>query len=225
MLNIDERQLSSILSKPGYKVSSSLSLAKNVCANKTKSVSHRENTTKKQPISKKKSASLSIVDQNRHALALSYLKLNPELETGVNLAGVKVCRANFEHWMQVRVFDYIYRFFNEEYLDFAAVPNGGLRTNNGAKDLLDEGVRNGFPDIIGDIPRGVYFGLRIELKYGSNKPSESQIIQLNRKRKNGYFCALCWSLEEACLVVDEYLSLKSGTKMNWNKYEDIWVTH
>jgi hypothetical protein len=225
MLNIDERQLSSILSKPGYKVRSSLSLAKNVGINKPMTDASHGTQTKKQTISKKKSACLSIVDQNRHALALSYLKLNPELETGVDLAGVKVCRANFEHWMQVRVFDYIYKFFNEEYLDFAAVPNGGLRTNNGAKDLLDEGVRNGFPDIIGDIPKGIYFGLRIELKYGSNKPSENQIIQLNRKRKYGYFCALCWSLEEACRVVEEYLSLKSGNTMTWNKYEDIWVTH
>ncbi|GGB53321.1 hypothetical protein GCM10011607_12340 [Shewanella inventionis] len=219
MLHLQESQLKQILNKSGYRVSSSLSLCKNI-----KSISQPKAQTACKSISSNKKKNFKIAtDVNRHGLALSKLKLKPELETGVDLAGTKVSRANFEHWHQVRLFDYIYREHHEFYLDFAAVPNGGLRTNKGASELLDEGVRNGFPDIIGDLSRSVYIGLRIELKHGNNKPSVEQVEQLNRKRGRGYFCALCYSFEEARQVVDEYLGLQEDQRMRWCQNENLWV--
>lgn len=224
MFNIDERQLQSILSQPGYKVRSSLSLVKNITGtnNPPKTLIKTASRTSK-GITKKNNSVRAIDLDNRHADALLSLKLSPELETGINLAGVKVNKANYEHWMQVRLFDFIFSHFNDYYLDFAAVPNGGLRTNRGASELSDEGVRNGYPDILGDVPKGCYHGLRIELKYGSNKPSNSQIQQLNRKRASGYFCAVCWSFDEAVEVVSEYLELPIGAAMSWSKNESEWV--
>ncbi|QIR16602.1 VRR-NUC domain-containing protein [Shewanella aestuarii] len=218
MLQLNESQLKQILNKSGYAVHSSISLAKSCKNSSKKSASQGKRISRK-----KKNAVVTIApDLNRHAMALSKLKLNPELETGTDINGNKVSRANYEHWAQVRLFDYLYENHHEYYLDFAAVPNGGLRTLTGAKELLDEGVRNGFPDIVGDLPKSVYIGLRIELKHGNNKPSPDQIAQLKRKRSRGYFCALCYSFDEAREVVDEYLALQDAQVMTWCKNERLW---
>ena len=46
----------------------------------------------------------------------------------------------------------------------AAIPNGGYRPMTTAAMLKAEGVKAGYPDILLDVARGPYHGLRIELK-------------------------------------------------------------
>jgi hypothetical protein len=156
-----------------------------------------------------------------HSIALAILANNPELRTGGMYKGRKI-NASHEHWEQVMVFDWLYRVMAEYYDDFAAVPMGGLRNKKTASDLFAEGAKSGYPDITGDVPKGKYHGLFIELKYGKNKPSDNQIEALNRKTERGYFAAVCYGHEEAIEVITEYLALTAGGSMVWDKNVGLW---
>jgi hypothetical protein len=156
-----------------------------------------------------------------HAMALAQLAKNPESRYGGMVNGKKR-PASHEHWEQVIIFDWLYRFQPEYYDDFSSVPMGGLRNKKTAFDLIAEGAKSGYPDITGDIPLGIYHGLFIELKYGKGKPSENQVTALNRKTNRGYFCALCYGHEEAIEVIKEYLALAAGGVMLWNKNAVLW---
>lgn len=158
---------------------------------------------------------------NPHAIALAALARNPELRTGGVVNGKKVS-ASHEHWEQVIIFDLIFRRFNEYYDDFAAVPNGGLRSKKTAVDIYAEGGKSGYPDITGDVPKGIYHGIFIELKYGNNKPSDDQIRMMRRRKERGYFVALCYGHEEAIELIAEYLALEAGGIVQWNKNIKLW---
>jgi hypothetical protein len=216
MLSLNETQLKAIISKPGYSVRSSISLEQRILGSSSAG-GNQPHKTKSKVNTLKLTSSI-----NRHEAALHKLIRNPELETGLDLSGNKVGRANFEHWCQVRLFDYIFKNHPEHYDDFAAVPNGGHRFKSVGGELLDEGLRSGYPDIIGDLARGCYHGLRVELKYGSNKPTKEQIKQLQRKSNNGFFCAVCFSLSECIQVLEEYLLLEMGSGMLWHENEGLW---
>lgn len=157
-----------------------------------------------------------------HAAALAALAKKPELRTGGIINGRKVS-ASHEHWEQVMLFDWLERFLPEYYPDFAAVPNAGKRSGKESWDMPAEGLRTGYPDITGDIPKGIYHGLFIELKWGKNKPSKEQVAQLNRKRSRGYFACVCYGFDEAKAVITEYLKLERGAVMTWCLNEELWV--
>lgn len=160
---------------------------------------------------------------NPHAVALAHLAKNPTLRHGGTTPEGKRIPASYEHWEQVMLFDWVYRYHNEYYLDMAAVPNGSYRMAKTAADLLAEGQRSGYPDISVDVPAGAYHGLFIEMKYGNNKPSDNQIEQLNRKRERGYFACVCYGFEEAREVFEAYISLQAGECMSWDKNESLWL--
>lgn len=174
----------------------------------------------KKPIKKNKRKGEPVA--NPHAVALAHLANNPTLRTGGIVKGKKI-PASHEHWEQVMVFDWLYRVQPDYYDDFSAVPLGGLRDNKTAGILLAEGARSGYPDITGDVPKGIYHGLFIEMKWGRNKPSEYQIKTLNRKVERGYFACVCYSHEEAIEAITEYLGLAAGGVMAWNKNTELWL--
>ncbi|MGL5467759.1 MAG: hypothetical protein ACRDCT_06120, partial [Shewanella sp.] len=163
----------------------------------------------------KSKANAKTKDSNPHAVALARLAANPVLREGGEYRGRKLS-ANHEHWEQVMLFDWLYRCHPEVYDDFTANPMGGLRSNKTANDLYDEGVKSGYPDVTGDVVRGVYHGIRIELKYGKNKASANQVVRLNRLTQNGYFCALCYGFDEARQAIEEYLSLADGESVTFD---------
>lgn len=158
---------------------------------------------------------------NRHALALSRLAKNPHLRSGV-VNGVKKGNASHEHWEQIIFFSWLLEVFPEYYSDFYAIPNGGLRPGFTGSQLKDEGVQSGQPDINGDLAKGIYFGLKIEMKWDTNKPSTEQISIMQRRTEKGFFCALCYSAEEAIEVVSEYLNLNDEQSMKWSKNASYW---
>lgn len=87
------------------------------------------------------------------------------------------------------------------------IPNEGKRTvSNGAR-LKREGLRKGYPDIILDVAKNDYYGLRIELKRrkGSKKTPEQKdwIKKLNER---GYAAAFCYGWEEAWEFIRAYLT-------------------
>ena len=89
-----------------------------------------------------------------------------------------------------------------------AIPNGGKRNAAEAAHLKRQGVKAGVPDLCLAVPRGAYHGLYIELKVGTNKPTENQLAY-------GYAVAVCYSAEEAKDVIDKYLNQKEGEKKIW----------
>lgn len=88
----------------------------------------------------------------------------------------------------------------------AHVPNEGKRTKTTGARLKREGLRQGYPDILLDVPRSGYHGLRIELKRrkGSTITSDQKkwIIKLN---KQGYAAAFCYGWEQAWEFIHAYL--------------------
>ena len=85
------------------------------------------------------------------------------------------------------------------------VPNGGKRDVATAARLKAAGVKRGVPDIALDVPKGKYHGLRIELKYGKNKPTPQQQEWLDHLNECGYKAVVCYGAEEAIAVIKEYL--------------------
>lgn len=93
------------------------------------------------------------------------------------------------------------------------VPNEGKRSKAAAGILKSMGLSSGVPDLILDYPAGVYHGLRIELKYGKNTPSDEQKKWLLRLQDSGYFVAIAWSASTAIALLTEYMNLKPCEKM------------
>ncbi len=90
----------------------------------------------------------------------------------------------------------------------AAIPNGGYRPMTTAAMLKAEGVKAGYPDILLDVARGPYHGLRIELKRAdhSNRPTDAQRDWLARLAFEGYQVAVCYGAQEAIKVITDYLT-------------------
>lgn len=148
-----------------------------------------------------------------HAVALLKLEKNPSL-----LAG------NKEHYEQVRVFHCIELEDENLYDCMSAVPNGGLRSAKTGADLKAEGAKAGYPDILIDLPAGVYHGARIELKAAGGSASSEQITSLNRLTSRGYYCALCFGWEDAVNVLRLYRALAQGERMPDHRHDSKWKT-
>lgn len=88
------------------------------------------------------------------------------------------------------------------------IPNEGLRNPRTGARLKREGLKAGIPDICLPVARGGYHGLYIELKVGSNKPTEKQLKWLEALTRQGYCAYWCVGWETAADRIDEYLRLE-----------------
>jgi len=100
-----------------------------------------------------------------------------------------------------------------------AVPNGGYRLAKTAKDLKEEGVKAGVPDVWLPV-RGIYeykvvMGLVIEMKYGRNVPTLGQLWWLNKMEKMGWRAVVCYSWQAAARVICEHYLVN---------FEDVGLT-
>lgn len=95
----------------------------------------------------------------------------------------------------------------------AHIPNEGKRTKTTGARLKREGLRRGYPDIVLDVPRGEYHGLKIELKRRKGSkitPDQKKwIIKLN---KQGYAAAFCYGWEQAWDFIHAYLTRHKSLK-------------
>lgn len=89
-----------------------------------------------------------------------------------------------------------------------AIPNGGLRHAVVAAKLRREGVRPGVPDVCLPVARGGYHGLWIEMKAGTNKPTDKQEDWIRDLAAQGHVVAVCWSAEVAIKIITLYLEGK-----------------
>ena len=88
-----------------------------------------------------------------------------------------------------------------------AIPNGSHRHISVARKLKAEGVKPGIPDLFLPVPRPVDFhlGLWLEMKVKPNKPTADQLWWHDRLRRVGYRVVVCYSADEARLVITTYL--------------------
>lgn len=85
------------------------------------------------------------------------------------------------------------------------IPNGGKRSKAEAARFKMQGVKAGVSDLHLPTARGGYFGLYIEMKYGKNKPTESQFEFMDDMRQQGYKTVVAYGAEEAITALQEYL--------------------
>ena len=90
------------------------------------------------------------------------------------------------------------------------IPNGGKRDARTAANLKRQGVKAGVPDLHLPVARGGYNGLYIELKVGSNKPTQLQKKWLSSLNKQGYLAVVCYSWQEAAEQLINYLELETA---------------
>lgn len=125
-------------------------------------------------------------------------------------------RKDEEHQEQSLLFQWIDLQMGRipELENFYAVPNfsgfvGGekARLAAGAR-LKREGRRKGVPDVNGDVARGGYHGLRIEMKTDDGVLSADQKRWHKRLRAAGYRVEVCRTWEAARDVILGYLGVR-----------------
>lgn len=96
-------------------------------------------------------------------------------------------------------------------------PNGGFRykkqNSKGkyyspeGKKLKDMGTQKGYPDLLMDIPKGEYHGLRIELKNENGVLSPEQKERLILLNEQGYYAFVGDDIESIIATIQGYLAL------------------
>lgn len=93
-----------------------------------------------------------------------------------------------------------------------SIPNGGKRDIVTGARLKREGALAGVSDIHLPVPKGQYHSLWLELKVGSNKPTDKQKWFIDEMTKQGSKACVAYSLDEAIKVIEDYLKLNAGEK-------------
>lgn len=86
-----------------------------------------------------------------------------------------------------------------------AIPNGGYRSFNTGKQLRDEGVLPGTPDLLLPEPVKHFAGLFIEMKQRKARPNDTQDALLLALRQRKYAAYWCDSFEDAQHLIVHYL--------------------
>jgi hypothetical protein len=89
-----------------------------------------------------------------------------------------------------------------------AIPNGGKRNIITAKKLKAEGVKPGVFDLFLPVPRGIYHGLFIEMKFGKKNLTEKQEEFRHFVFAQGFYYCVCWTWIAATDGIIYYLRLK-----------------
>lgn len=93
-------------------------------------------------------------------------------------------------------------------------PNGGSRQVKEAARLKAQGVKRGVPDLNLPIPKGVYAGLYIEMKYNTGSIEPEQKEWIKAMKAAGHFACVCYGFDYAVKVIEEYVSLLPCTEMS-----------
>ena len=72
--------------------------------------------------------------------------------------------------------------------------------------LKKKGVKSGVPDCLIFEPKGNFIGLAIELKIKPNKPSKNQKEWMKNLTNKGWFCSVCYDIDDAINTIETYLN-------------------
>lgn len=110
----------------------------------------------------------------------------------------------YQRYEHERIWDYAYAIPNGGYMLVGSVAQRAMQGNA----MRRQGLKAGYPDVNVDIPVAPYHGLRIEFKrIGAAKPGDDQSMWHARLRKQGYYVAVCYGLDQAQAVTREYFNL------------------
>lgn len=98
------------------------------------------------------------------------------------------------------------------------IPNGGSRNRLEAVKLKQMGVKAGVSDLCLPYPKGIYCGLYVEMKFGSNRQQDTQKEFLADMAAAGHFVATCYSAEEAISIITEYCNLPQSALFGARMY-------
>lgn len=84
--------------------------------------------------------------------------------------------------------------------------NGVKLTKAQAGKAKAAGILKGALDLNLPVARGQYHGMRIELKYGKNQPTDEQKWHADRLREEGWYVVVCWDWEDARREIVHYLT-------------------
>lgn len=87
-------------------------------------------------------------------------------------------------------------------------PNGGSRNKAEAIKLKQMGVKAGVPDLHLPVPKGIYNGLYIEMKYGEGTIQKTQRDFLKTAAQYGNYCVVCYGAETAIEIIRQYVNLR-----------------
>lgn len=88
------------------------------------------------------------------------------------------------------------------------VPNGGRMTARMGNKLKKMGVQAGYCDMLIDIPRGKFHGLRLELKVEKGGVvSAAQKERIAVLLEEGYQAVVCRGYEPTIKAIEEYMAL------------------
>lgn len=119
-------------------------------------------------------------------------------------------RAPTEHQEQATVLNWMVLAFPEAERFMAAVPNGTNKSKVARSRFKAEGLKPGYPDLLLDLPRGPYHGLRIEMKRQAKSMSavsDDQIMWQERLEQQGYRSVICYGHSEAEAEITAYMNL------------------
>lgn len=150
--------------------------------------------------------------ESPHKIALDALAKDPTLLKG-----------NQEHYEQVRIFWYFEQHHPDIYLRLAAMPNGGWRGYAAGGKMKAEGQKKGYPDMTLDMPRGVYPGMRIELKYGKNSLNPEQVVYMRQLSADGYHVVHCVGETEVIEAIMAYWYLQPGERLPVRERDLKWA--
>jgi hypothetical protein len=143
-----------------------------------------------------------------HVIALAQLAKDPTLMTGrKKTVEKKGKKANYEHYIQVRIFYELERFYPDIYKLTKAVPNGDLRHNSVGWEMLAEGQKTGSPDIDIEVAKGKYFGMKLEVKTESNKATAMQLDKIELYNDAGFYAVVRNGFDNCWSAIIEYISL------------------
>ena len=132
---------------------------------------------------------------------------------GTGKAARQAARSAREHEEQVYVVRWVQLCLPELYEHMTAVPLGGLRHGAVAGQLKAEGARPGYPDLLVDLPRGPWHGLRIEMKTPRGRLSAAQSEWLGRLSAAGYRALVAYGRDEAIEHIRSYWDLGPYTAL------------
>lgn len=89
------------------------------------------------------------------------------------------------------------------------VPNEGKRSAIQGQELKRQGLQPGYPDLILDVARGGYFGMRIEVKSKGKKVKDGSLQEqwLEKLNEEGYHAVWTRGVAETMDAIKEYMAL------------------